>query len=269
MPVVSNTLNITVKMASTAKAECDINDAAAHVPENKHDMTDNVKGRQPEATAVGAASMSSSVTRPASSPPQRNASENTSPEHPRSTAGSATGQEVPQLADQSSNSKTTAAPSEMVQLARAAGKAAQASLTPEEKQAARKERRERTRKAKLEQHYAKKAGQRSKGRRRGAKRKKDSSGRIRAMAGEKDETPDPYDEWLGRRLRAWCERVVLEEGSEPPEGCGEAGMVEFDVNEDEIGDVGLRSHFNSLLRCVRQANICHVPSRMFVQGRPC
>ncbi|CAM9906172.1 unnamed protein product, partial [Sphacelaria rigidula] len=221
-------------MASTANTECDINGVAARVRGNKHDMTDSAKGQQSEATAIDAASRSSSVTRPVSSSSQRNASENTSPEHPRSTASPAAGQEVTQEADQTSNSKTIAPPSEIVQQARAAGKAAQASLTPAEKQAARKERRDRTRKAKLEQHCAKKAGQRSKGRRRGANRKKDSSGRIRAMAGEKNETPDPFDDWLGRRLRAWCEKVVLVEGSEPPEGCGEAGMVEFDVNEDEI-----------------------------------
>lgn len=135
------------------------------------------------------------------------------------------------------NPQNTSGPSEMVQLARAAGRAAQASLTQEEKQAARQQRRERTRKAKLEQHGTSKVGKRSKGRRR---RKNATSDGIRALLAAKDQTPDPFDEWLGRRLRAWCNGVTLVEGSEPPEGYGAAGEIRFDLNADEIGEPRLK-----------------------------
>lgn len=169
-----------------------------------------------------------------SGPPAEGFEESSSspPEVPSSAQTPAADSEIAQLA----NSST--APSQTVELARAAGRAAQASLTPEEKQTARKERRERTRKAKLEQHAVSKVRKRNKGRkRRGGKLRSNAiSDGVRALVEGKDQAPDPFDEWLGRRLRAWCDGVVLVEGSKPPEGYAAAGEIKFDLNEDEIGE---------------------------------
>lgn len=135
-------------------------------------------------------------------------------------------------------------PSEIVQQARAAGKVEQANLTPAGKEAARKERRERTRTAKMEQNGLKRSGKRNKGRRRsrGGRSKKRGLGRMCVSPEKHDDKRDAFDEWLGRRLKAWCDGVVFEEGSAPPEECGTAAAdINFDLNEDEIGD-GMNLH---------------------------
>lgn len=116
----------------------------------------------------------------------------------------------------------------------------EASLTPEEQQAVRKERRERARQAKMAQvKGGDKSGRKGSKRRWGRKKSgKDSSGDRGRAAGE-DSSQSPFDEWLGLRLKAWRDgEGPAEGGGVPPEGSGVPDEIDFNPSKDEIGERG-------------------------------
>lgn len=105
------------------------------------------------------------------------------------------------------------------------------SVTPEEQKALRKERRERARNAKRAQT---KRGGRS--RRYEGKRRWATNGGG-GDQGKKESAPDPFDEWLGVKLKAWRDGEAAPEGADavPPEESGVVGEFDFDPTKDELG----------------------------------
>lgn len=116
-------------------------------------------------------------------------------------------------------------------------------LTKEQKMALRKERKERQRSSKRTSRgkdgskTSRKWGRKN---RRGRTRKIQNQiaalATLDGSARDGGKEPDDFDEWLGRRLKAWSGgEVAPEEDQMPPQGCGTAEKVTFDPSADEIG----------------------------------
>eukprot|EP00904_Undaria_pinnatifida_P001595 jgi/Undpi1/11436/HiC_scaffold_30.g13733.m1 len=137
------------------------------------------------------------------------------------------------------------------------------SVTPEEQKALRKERRERARNAKRAQTKRGGRSRRYEGKHRWAM---NGGG---GDQGKKESAPDPFDEWLGVKLKAWRDGEAAPEGADamPPEESGVVGEFDFDPTKDELGGGAERFvRRRSLVVCPARARLARFCQTKAVVG---